>query len=146
MKKALIPAILLSLSILSACSVVVPEESENSEQQTAEAAFSVKQFSSGKSRKKVRDATSFLVGEYYVNNGFTACFDGRGSVTMVSPEGDKAGGYYAMEEGDRKHATVHINMGEGETKYTYNLISSEGDFTLSNGSSSLLVFVLKAYE
>ena len=146
MKRALIPAILLSMSILSACSMIVPAEIENGEQEMVEAAFSANTLGSAKKNRKGHDATAFLVGEFYVSNGYTAFFDGRGAVTMVAPDGSSIGGYYTLQEEDEKSASVIINFGQGDESYRYDLISGSGDFTLTDKDNNLLVFVLKTYE
>ena len=144
MKRALIPAVLLSLCIFSACSLVTPKEGVHGGQPMVEAAFS-DPFGSGKA-KKDNDATAFLVGAYDVSNNYAAYFDGRGRVTLVAPDGSSTGGSYAMEESDNKIATVRIDMGQGETEYNYRLNSSDGDFTLTGKKDEALVFVLKTFE
>ncbi len=141
MKKALIPAVLLSLSMLSGCTLVVPASAENSEQKLVEAALSVKI-----GGRQDHDATEFLVGEFYISNGCTAFFDGHGTVTMLSPDGSSQVGSYALLEKDEEAASVIMRIGGEEISYRYQLISNDGGFTLTDGNGNMLVFVLRTYE
>lgn len=149
MKQSIIPIVLLSLSLLSGCTDR-SEPAESSEpEEVMEAAIFDEQLNLWKqSAKKTEkgDVTSFLVGEFYVSNGYTAYFDGRGSVTMIAPDGSYAAGTYAMKAKSGKNATVIVNLGQGEQEYAYTLISSDGGFTLTDSADNLLVFVLKTYD
>lgn len=148
MKKAKLGAVsvfILTLSALTGCSVMASSDGESQQRDTVEAAVSFQMFSDRETEKK-HDTTEFLVGEFYVNNGSVACFDGRGVVTVISPDGASRVGSYSMRETHAKDATVTINFGQGEEDYSYSLISANGDFSLSDASDELLVFVLKTYE
>ena len=144
MKKELIPALLLSISLLSGCSLVSTGAATGEKRETVEAAYSLNLGS--QKIKADHDTTAFLVGEYFVNDGTTALFDGRGSMTVFSPDGSSVAGYYAMTEKNIGDATVSINTGSGDVSYRYQLISSDGGFTLTDAHGELLVFVLKNYS
>lgn len=144
MKKALIPILLLCMSVLAGCSSA-SEEAQDA-QPLEEASFSLKEFAKPGKQEELHDVTAFLVGEYYVSNGASAFFDGRGSATIVFPDGNTLFSQYILEEGANKSATLTADLGDGEKRYAYELISSDGGFTLTDSDSSLLVFVLKTYE
>lgn len=144
MKKALIPALLLSVSVLGGCSLVSSPSVGNESKEVVEASYSLNLGS--QSIKADHDATAFLVGEYFVNDGTTAQFDGRGSLTILAPDGRSVAGFYALTEKNSGGAIVSINTGSGNVDYQYQLISSDGGFTLTDTKGELLVFVLKSYN
>ena len=149
MKKMLIPVVLLSLCMLSGCTDRSAGTEEAIPKEVVEAAVSEDNLNLWKqSAKKTEkeDVTSFLVGEFYVSNGYTAYFDGRGSVTMIAPDGSHTAGTYSMRSKNGKHATVTVDLGQGEQDYAYTLISGDGGFTLTDPADNLLVFVLKTYD
>ena len=75
------------------------------------------------------DATDFLVGEFHVNSGELARFDGRGTVTIIRPDGVNNVGLYAMTESDGT-----------EKSYSFDLISSQGDFTLTGDGGEMIFY------
>lgn len=147
--KMYIPVVLLSLCILGGCAVRSTGAEDPTPKEVVEAAVSEDNFDlwlqSAKKTEK-EDVTSFLVGEFYVSNGYTACFDGRGSVTVIAPDGTHAAGTYSMHSKNGKHATVTVDLGQGGQDYAYTLISGDGGFTLTDSADNLLVFVLKTYD
>ncbi len=144
-RKVMIPAVVLSLGILAGCSVISSGSSSPVGGKTMEASISLP-FSSNTGSSRKHDATAFLVGEFFVSNGNTAFFDGRGALTVVAPDGSSVAGYYSMQERDDKKASVTINFGEGDVDYAFELISSDGGFTLTDPDNNLLVFVLRSYD
>ncbi len=150
MKKRIIPLVLLSLSLLCGCTDRSSPAKEGEAQEVVQAAVSDEHLNNlwkdfAKKTEK-GDVTSFLVGEFYVSNGYTAYFDGRGSVTMIAPDDTHVAGTYSMKQKNGKNATVTVDLGQGSQDYAYALISSDGGFTLTDSADNLLVFVLKTYD
>lgn len=143
MKKKIIPIVVLSLCLLSACSHVPTDAARPHSDSTMIASFSGVSKGQG---DNAHDATAFLVGEFFVSTGEIAKFDGRGACTLVAKDGTSRAGYYAMTERTDKNAKVSINTGEGDVVYAYQLISSDGGFTLTDSNGNQSVFVLKIYE
>ena len=86
------------------------------------------------------DATDFLVGEFHVNSGELARFDGRGTVTIIRPDGVNNVGLYAMTESDGKEAVVTMLLDGTEKCYSFDLISSQGDFTLTGDGGEMIFY------
>lgn len=91
------------------------------------------------------DATDFLVGEFYSSTGGVTRFDGRGTVTVISPDGVNSVGMYSMTESDGKEAVVHILMNGEESSYDFDLVSGQGDFTLTDSKGNLSVYTPVQY-
>lgn len=149
MQKKLIAIALFSLCLLCGCTNRSAPAENAKPEEVVEAAVSDEQLNLWKNYAKKTakgDITSFLVGEFYVSNGYTAYFDGRGSVTMIAPDGSYVAGSYSMKSKSGKNATVTVDLGQGKQEYAYTLISSDGGFTLTDPADNLLVFVLKTYD
>lgn len=91
------------------------------------------------------DATDFLVGEFYNSTGEVTRFDGRGTVTVIAPDGVNSVGLYSMTESDGKEAVVHILMNGEESSYEFDLVSSQGDFTLTDAKGNLSIYTPVQY-
>lgn len=141
MKKALISTILVTMSILSACTF----NRTTSETPTIEEASISLEVSVPKAAAPTGDVTAFLVGEYYSSNNCTTCFDGRGTVRIFAQDGSSLQGTYSLKETSKKNATLIMDIGSGEQKYTYSLDSDNGNFTIHDSKGGSQSFVLKPY-
>lgn len=92
------------------------------------------------------DTTEFLVGEFTANTGDTYRFDGRGTVTVLSPGADALVGRYSMSESYNKTASVTILLNGTETVYSYSMVGTDGYFSLTDRSGSMLFFLPVQYD
>lgn len=141
MKRALIPALLLTLCLfLCGCGEDAPPSAEEEQQRLVEAALSVNDLGNVKKLRKSHDISSCLVGEFNVSNGDSASFDSRGSVKLTAPnKKSMAGFFYLTEKGDES-VVLMINFGSGEEEYAFEQLTEDGSFSLTDRNNTELIF------
>ena len=135
----LIVVMAVSVLFLGSCALI-PEVQAKELTEFSEASFQGFKPGSGS-----WDATDFLVGEFHMSSGEIARFDGRGTVTIITPDGVSTVGLYSMTESDGKEAVVTILLNGKESRYDFDLLSSQGDFTLTDKNGNLSLYTPVQY-
>ena len=99
----------------------------------AEAAFSVR-------AKETTDSTPFLVGKFLGEDGSRIVFDGCGGVTRYAVNLSEASGSYSLMQADNGAAVIRMDLGSGPALYTFTIVSSEGQFTLTDAANVVHTF------
>lgn len=99
----------------------------------SEAAFSMR--TSG-----YEDVTSFLVGRFVGDGGTSLRFDGAGGVTETSASLDLREGTAILTQSKGGAALLQLSIGGTSQLYSFQLISAEGAFTLTDADGNSETF------
>lgn len=141
MKRALTSALLLALCLfLCGCGETALPTVEEEQQRVVEAALSINDLGNAKKLRKGHEVTSCLVGDFTVSNGYTASFDSRGSVKLTAPNKKSTAGFFYLTEKSDESVVLVIRFGDGEEEYTFEQLTPEGSFSLTDREQTELIF------
>ena len=137
MKKLALPlCIILLAALLSAIGGKQATKPDTPQiQSVSEAAFSIR-------NSECTDATSFLVGKFFGDNGSKLTFTGDGYVTEVKKDYSATTGEYTLTQTENGSAMLlEVRNIEGEVKlYSFHLASPDGDFILMDADGVAVTY------
>lgn len=134
MKRLLWPVCVVLIAIVLFSGFIGTEDgTSQSPVSVSEAAFAIR-------TSDCEDVTSFLVGRFDGDKGKRLRFDGVGGVWETSVNLDTREGTAILTQSEGGAALLQLNIGGTLQLYTFQLVSAEGDFTLTDADGNSETF------